>query len=413
MGQVGDGGLQTGAVGGQLLGQQVEHRPGPPGIGRGGEGVQVAHRPLLQHLPQLLGGAGEVGQIPRQLAPLHQGLGVLPQLPQVVLPPLGHPAALAENHHRVLRQVVRRRGHLGVDEAYIPVHGREGGTGVQPLPVLLQSLDQLFRPLPLTGTGDQLVQALQQPRPAAGGELGQHLGGGQDLRLADVLDAPLGVRVEEAHGIHFVPEELHTHRLLMGGREEVQNAPPQGKLAHALHLLAPGVPGGGEGFGKLVQVMGLPHPHHLGGLGEQGLGDGALEEGLYRTHQQGALPRRQRPQDGQPPVLILPGYHRRVVEGELPGGQGGHLLPGEGGQVLLHPLGLPLVGAHHHHRPLQLLVEPGGKVGPVDRRQAGKGHRAGPVVDGRRQGTIFRDILQRGQQLFHGTPRRYRKIWKL
>ena len=110
VGQVGHGGLQAGAVGGQLLGQQVEQRPGPPGVLGGGEGVQVAHRPGVQHLGQLLKGAGELRQLPGQLPPLHQGLGVLGELPQVVLPPLRHPGALAEHHHRVGREVVRRRG---------------------------------------------------------------------------------------------------------------------------------------------------------------------------------------------------------------------------------------------------------------------------------------------------------------
>ena len=91
VGQIGDGGLQAGAVGEELLGQQVEQGAGPLGVPGGGEGVQVTDRPVGQHLGQLLKGAGEVSQLPGQLSPLHQGLGVLSQLPQVALSPLGHP----------------------------------------------------------------------------------------------------------------------------------------------------------------------------------------------------------------------------------------------------------------------------------------------------------------------------------
>ena len=394
MGQVGHGGLQAGAVGGQLLGQQVEQRPGPPGVPGGGEGVQVAHRPGVQHLGQLLKGAGKLRQLPGQLPPLHQGLGILGELPQVVLPPLRHPGALAEHHHRVGREVVRRRGHLGIDQGHVAIHGREGQAAGQLLPVLLQGGDQLLRPLAALCPGNDAVQQLHQAGEAPEGELGQHLGGGEDLRRADVLHPPLGVRVEEAHGVDLVAEELHPHGLGLGRGKEVQDAAPQGELASALHLLAPGVARGGEGLGQLVEVVALPHAQHPGGPLQQGLGQGALEDGLRRAHQQGALPRRQGPEDGEPPVLVLPGHHGGVVEGELPGGQGAHLLPRQGGQIPGHPLGLPLVGAHHHHRPAGLLADAGGKVGPVHRRQAGQGRRAGPAVDGRQQGAIFGDIIK-------------------
>ena len=413
VGQVGDGGLQAGAVRGELLGQQVEQGAGPLGVPGGGEGVQVADRPVGQHLGQLLKGAGEVSQLPGQLSPLHQGLGVLSQLPQVALSPLGHPGALAEHHHRVLGEVIRRRGHDGVDQGYVAVHGREGRAGRQPLPVLLQRLHQCLAPLAALCLGNETVQPLQQPAVPARGKLGQHLRRRQDLRRAEILDAPLGVGIEEAHGVDLVPEELHPDGLGVGRGEKVQDAPPQGELAHALHLLAAGVARGGQGAGQLPQVVPLSHPQNLGRLGQQGFGNGALENGLHRTDQQGALPRRQGPQGGQPPVLVLPGHHRGVVEGELPGRECAHLLPRQGGQIPGHALGLPLVGAHHHHGAVQLLADARGKMGAVHRRQPGKGRRTGPVVDGRQQGAVFRYVVEGGEQWLHRTPRhrKDRKLW--
>jgi hypothetical protein len=251
------------------------------------------------------------------------------------------------------------------------------------------------------------------PAVPARGKLGQHLRRRQDLRRAEVLDAPLGVGIEEAHGVDFVPEELHPDGLGVGRGEKVQDAPPQGELAHALHLLAAGVARGGQGAGQLPQVVPLSHPQNLGRLGQQGFGNGALENGLHRTHQQGALPRRQRPQGGQPPVLVLPGHHRGVVEGELPGRECAHRLPRQGGQIPGHALGLPLVGAHHHHGAVQLLADARGEVGAVHRRQPGKGRRTGPVVDGRQQGAVFRYVVEGGEQWLHRTPRhrKDRKLW--
>ena len=397
VGQVGHCGLQAGPVGGQLFGQQVQKGAGPAGILGGGKGVQIAHRPLLQSPVQPLKAEEELRQLARQLPPFQQGLYILLHLPQPGTGPLRHPGALGEKHRRVLRQVVRRRGQLRIGQSQIPVHSREGGPTGQPLPVLLQGGQQRSASTPAAPRpGDQTIQLFQQAGPAAGGKLGEHLGGRQDLRLADVLCAPLGTRVEESQGVHLVPEELRPHRPGLGGGKEIQDAAPQGKLAHALHLLAPGVARGGESPGQLGQVAALPHPQHLGGLGEQGLGKGALEQGLHGAHQQGALPRRQSAQHAQPPVLPLAGDHGRVVKGKLPGLQGAHRLAGKGGQVLCHALGLPLVGAHHHHRALLVPAHSGGKIGPMHRTQPGKGRRAPAAVHGGQQALKFRNAVEGG-----------------
>ena len=256
-------------------------------------------------------------------------------------------------------------------------------------------------PLGALHLGDEVVHGLGETGPAARGELGQHLGHGQDVAALEVLHPALGGGVEGPHGVQLVPEELAADGVVPGGGKEVQDAPPQGELAHAFHLVAPDVAGGGEGVGQLVQVVGLPHPEGVDGLKEEGFGQGPLEEGLRGGHHQGCLPLGHGPEDGEPPVLPLPGDHGGVVEGELPAGEEADLFAGEGAEVLGQALGLPLVGAHHRHRPAGPGPEPGGKMGAVDRRQAGHGRRAGARVQGGEQGAEFRHPVQDVEKLFH------------
>ena len=308
-----------------------------------------------------------------------------------MLGPLRHPGALAEQDHRVLGQIVRRRGHLGIDQGQIAVRRRKGRPGLEPLPVLVQGGQQGgVGGLGLLDPGDQAVQGLQQPGEAAGSELGQHLGGGEDLRLPQIYRPPLAGHIEQAHGVDLIPKELRPHRPVKGGGENVQDAAPQGKLPHALHLLAPGVARRREALGQLGQIVGRPHPQHLGALGQQGAGQGALEQGLHRTHRQGRLPRRQRPQRRKPPVLPLAGDHGGVVKGEVPGGQPPDGLAGKGGQVLSQTVGLGFVGAQQHHRAARLLPDSGGKVGSVDGGQAGHRRRTAPRVESCQQAGEFR-----------------------
>lgn len=134
--QIGGGGLQAGAVGGELLGEHVQQGLGPQGVGVGGEGVQEDHGVVGEPGHQLLKGADEPGDLPRHQTGFQQGLHVLLHAPEVVPGPLRHPGALGKADHRVLGQVVRRRGQLGVDEGQIAVHGGEGEALGEPLPVL-------------------------------------------------------------------------------------------------------------------------------------------------------------------------------------------------------------------------------------------------------------------------------------
>ena len=100
-------------------------------------------------------------------------------------------------------------------------------------------------------------------------------------------------------------------------------------------------------------------------------------------------------------MLPLAGDHGGVVEGELPGGEGEGLLPGEGLQVGGHAAALGVVGAEDHHGAAGLLAEGGGEVGPVGRGEPGQGRRAGAIVQGGQQGLKFGDPLQGGEEKFH------------
>ena len=172
-------------------------------------------------------GEGKGGVFAQGNPALHQGFHVLIQLPQPVFPPFRHPAGLTHAHHRIGGQVVDGGVRHGV------------------------TLGQL-------GIRHGLPTAVLLP-------LGQHLPHGEEHGLVQVAHPALAGNVEQAHGVHVGVPELHPHRVVLGRGEHVQNAPTQGKLAHALHLVASGVTQGGEGIAELGGVIGAAGAdgHHM------------------------------------------------------------------------------------------------------------------------------------------------------
>ena len=225
------------------------------------------------------------------------------------------------------------------------------------------------------------------------GQLGQGLRRGQEDGPVHVLGAPLGGGIKGPHGVQLVPPELRPDGGGHGGGKYVQDAPPQGKLARPLHLVTADVAGGGEGLSELVQVGLLPRLQHGAGRVQHLGGQGALLESLHRGHQTGELPVAELPQQGQPSVLPLAGDSGDAVEHEGAGGEHRDLPSSEIGQVPGHPPGLPLVGAHHHHRAAGLLPQGGGEVGSVDRRQAGDSGGGLPALQGGGQLLKFRQTF--------------------
>ncbi len=413
VGEVGDRRLQADAVGGELLGGDGEEGAGALGVLGGGEGVQIGHRPVAQPGGELLRRAGVHPQLGQKGPVFRQGGDVLIQLPEVVFPPLREPGALAEKDGGVRGQVVGRRGHLGIDEGQIAVHGGKEHAVFQLFHIFVQGGDKAVGPAPAPGPVPLFFECPHQPGQPPGGQMGQHLGGGQDAALLQLPGAALGGRVEQAHGVRFVPEKLHPHRLGMGGGEKVQDAAPEGELPHSLHLVAPAVARRRQGLGQLPQVADRPHFQHPGGPGEAVGRQGALEHGLRRGHQEGHPPLGERPQHLQAALLPLPGDHGGVVEKELPGGKGEDLFPGKGPEVGGHAAALGVVGAEHRHRPPGGLPHGGGHVGPMDGREPGHRRRTGPPVQGGQEESEFRDRAERGEQQLHGhLPDRHRWLWK-
>ena len=84
--------------------------------------------------------------------------------------------------------------------------------------------------------------------------------GVQQQHLPDVFRPTLCNGVKYPHGVDLVVEELTPHRLIHQGGKHVQNAAPEGKLAHTLHLAAADIPGGRQAVRQISQVCSVPCP---------------------------------------------------------------------------------------------------------------------------------------------------------
>ena len=355
--QVGDRRLQAGAKGGQLLGRHRQQAAGGHRISRQSEGVQIGRRPVGQPGVELREGAGQYGAGAVQLPPLHQGLGILLQLPLVGLGPLPHPAALRKEHTGVRRQVVGRRGQLGIDQRQIAVRGGEAPPLHQRLPVLPQSLDQLMPPRLLRPCG-QLLQPGCQPRRPSGRRWGSASAAGSSTarstfsvrRWVAGSNSPIASSSSPKNSARTAAPSL-------GSRHP--RSRPAGQTVPRLPPVAPAVPGGGQCLSQLVQVIAPPGPQLRPGPVQLLRGQGPLKQSLHRRHQQGHLPRRHGPHQGQPPVLPLAGDSGRVVKDVGPGGRAPAPAAPSGTPDPGPAAPFPLVGAHQHHRPAGAGVDPG------------------------------------------------------
>ena len=134
--------------------------------------------------------------------------------------------------------------------------------GEDPAPELLgireNGLHDLLRALAAAEALGLGLHGVGQAGEAPLRQVGQDLGAGEDQGLGDVLDPALTCGVEEAHGVDLIPEELAADGLFHEGREDIQDAAPDGELTHALHLLAAGVARRRQGLREGGEVQGLP-----------------------------------------------------------------------------------------------------------------------------------------------------------
>ena len=212
----------------------------------------------------------------------------------------------------------------------------------------------------------------------------------------------LGGYVEGAHGVHVPVPELYAHRVVHAGGKHVQDAAPQGELAHPLHLLAPGIAQGGQPVRQLVRVIaaGGVHLHHMGG--QRPGGEGALEQPLHRGGDEPGPALGHGVEGGKALVLPLAGGHRAVVEQKFPRPHHDGGYARQRRHVGAQPGALPLVGAHQYHGTVQPLQKARREVGPVDGGQPRHLHRGAARFQIRRQPGELGHRIQDVQKLFHG-----------
>ena len=371
MGHVGGRRLQRAAVGTQLPGGDLQKLSRRQQIPAGGQAVHLAQ--------------GEAGQSGRRL-PLRQGKlthgrgheavlrrrgHVLLQLPQPALQPLADPSALAHAHDGILRQIVQGRGLFRVHRRQIPVAAVGGDPLPQGVGVALQ--------LPQQRLGIRLSFQLLCRRFQRGGGLlrrvrrpeGQHLTGGQQQRLVQVVDAPLGGHVKGAHGVQLIVPEFAAHRLLHGGGEHVQDPAPQGELAGALHLLAADVARRREPCRQRLHWIAFAGLHGNGALQQHTFRHTPLHRRVNGGHHQRCLAPRHGVQRRQ--TLMFPAAAGRGAGPQLPvtPPQQRHVLPRQGVQVAGELHGLRLIAAQQQHGAARLLKHGRRQHGPVDGGYAG------------------------------------------
>ena len=231
--------------------------------------------------------------------------------------------------------------------------------------------------------------------------MGQHLGGGQQQRLLDVFRPALGGGVKLAHGVDLVVKELAPHRLIHQGGEHVQDAAPQGELAHALHLAAAGVPGGQQPLRQFPQVHPLPQAQPDGQAGQKLRRQGPGQQGVGGGHGYGRPPPGQGVQRRQAAPLPLPGAHRPGPQAPLPAQQQHRLHAGGGAQVTRQGPGLPLVAAEEHRRPARSAGDGRAHAGSLHGLEAGDRRGAAALLHPADQLRHLREGLQLSQKLFH------------
>ena len=203
--------------------------------------------------------------------------------------------------------------------------------------------------------------------------------------------------------------------LVLGRGVHVQNAAPEGELAHALHLLAPGVPqrppaGRPAPSGRTARRC--SHRHDAARPAHPGTGCAGMQA-LHRGYDQGRFVpgtcRSRRPAAGAP-------------TGGRPPRRRGSRNSRAASRVTCSPVKAvrssasrwASVSSAHTITTGQSSppVEPGGEVGPVDGGQAGHRRRRAAAVQRGQQLLEFRHVIQDLQQSLHGSIlTKIGKIW--
>ncbi len=330
MGDICGSGLHAAAISAQLLGADREKCPGRQGIAGGGQRFQHAEGKVPQFLQPLALTEQQSGEVPILFSRGQQGFCVLPCLPQHIFHPLPHPARLADAEKSGAGEVVKDGSFL---------------------------------------------------RPW------QQLHSGQQQRIVQIFCPALGKDVKGAHGIYLIIKKLAPDRLLHQRREYIQNASPQSKLAHTLHLVSPAVTGFHQTARKRLQVVAATGLQRDGSLPQPLRRTGFLQQRLSGSYHDAAAPVRQFIEGRNTAVFPLPGDDSSRPDEKFPGREpqnrtGSLPLAQQDGQILRQPVGLPLIGTDHDQRPLGPRGHRSGDLCAVNAAQAGDGGGTASAFDG-------------------------------
>ena len=149
-----------------------------------------------------------------------------------------HPLGVEDDDARLVGQDVEDRLHAVDERRRQGLHALDGdalGDLEQHVGDAGQLLGEGGRPLP-DRVGEQDLAAGRRP---------EHLGGLERALVGDLEPPDL---------VDRVPEELHAQRVLLGRREDVEDAAADGELPPSLHEVGADVGRGGERLGDLGQL---------------------------------------------------------------------------------------------------------------------------------------------------------------
>ena len=398
VGQVGSGGVHVAAVAGELLGGhgQKLHGRALGGVGTAAEGVHIDHGAAAQLFAEILPLADVVAVFTGHETALEHGIQAHAHLLHPCPGGAVEIGLVAEHHDGVFRDIVHGGGEFRINQGHITVGGRVTQAVFVFFQVGGQGLQELFVGiLPAVLAGDEPFQIGAEARDALGVEPGLGLAHGQDHHGFHIVTAPLGVRVEVAHGVQLVTEKFGAEGPVGGGGVDVHDAAADGELAGALDHAAAGVARVGQLVQELLQGVLLANLQGEGGLLQDCRGDGPLGEGFPGQNLQTGLTVRQGEELVQ--TLLLPGAadHGGVVEGQLPAGEHRGGFAQKGGELLLGALGGHVVLADDHNGAVEFPPEPRDQVTAVDLAHAGDGG-GFPAADGLQKKLIFGNIFKKG-----------------
>ena len=223
-------GLTAATVGRELLCRQAHERARL-------DGTAAELQPVSQYDGPGLNSAHHVGKRLVEIfrarghrAAAHEQGDVFPQLRGVFLRAFGAARRLVDQHGRLRREIVQRRGKRVVHEAHIPVGRREHAVGAELFPVGTQGLGELLRRVAVLFSRRRVRRAFAAFRPARRCRPDTAAAGSPPpagCGSCPAAECAAGSRDrKKAHGIHIVTPELHAHRLRIRG-EKKSRMPPR------------------------------------------------------------------------------------------------------------------------------------------------------------------------------------------